>query len=460
MGLIKAIAGAAGGVMADQWKEFFTCEALPADVLAVKGQKKTTRRSSNTHGDENIITSGSRIAVADGQCMLIVEQGKVVEVCAEPGEYTYDASTEPTIFAGNLGESIGQVFQNIGKRFTFGGEAPKDQRIYYFNTKELTGNKYGTPSPVPFRVVDQRAGIDIDIAIRCFGAYSYRITNPLLFYTNVGGDATEAYTRDTIDGQLKSELLTALQPAFARISDMGIRYSSLPGHTREIAEALNEELSAQWRDRRGLEIVAFGVSSVKANEEDEQMIKEMQREAAYMDPTRAAAMLSRSQGEAMKAAASNTATGPAMAFMGMGMAGQMGGINAQNLYAMGQQQAAQQAAQQPAAAPQPAPQPAPQSAAPAAAPAADGWTCACGQTGNTGKFCGNCGQPKPTDESWTCACGAVNKGKFCAECGRPRPAAVKRFKCDKCGWEPEDPTNPPKFCPECGDPFNDGDSVS
>ena len=245
MGLIKAIAGAAGGVMADQWKEFFTCEALPADVLAVKGQKKTTRRSSNTHGDENIITTGSRIAVADGQCMLIVEQGKVVEVCAEPGEYTYDASTEPTIFAGNLGESIGQVFQNIGKRFTFGGEAPKDQRIYYFNTKELTGNKYGTPSPVPFRVVDQRAGIDIDIAIRCFGEYSYRITNPLLFYTNVCGNVTEAYTRDTIDGQLKSELLTALQPAFARISDMGIRYSSLPGHTREIAEALNEELSAQ-----------------------------------------------------------------------------------------------------------------------------------------------------------------------------------------------------------------------
>ena len=238
MGLIKAAAGAAGGVLADQWKEFFLCEALPANVLAVKGQKKTTRRSSNTHGDENIITSGSRIAVADGQCMLIVEQGKVVEVCAEPGEYTYDASTEPTIFAGNLGESIGQVFQNIGKRFTFGGEAPKDQRIYYFNTKELTGNKYGTPSPVPFRVVDQRAGIDIDIAIRCFGEYSYRITNPLLFYTNVCGNVTEDYTRDTIDGQLKSELLTALQPAFARISDMGIRYSSLPGHTREIAAAL------------------------------------------------------------------------------------------------------------------------------------------------------------------------------------------------------------------------------
>ena len=429
MGLIKAIAGAAGGVMADQWKEFFTCEALPADVLAVKGQKKTTRRSSNTHGDENIITTGSRIAVADGQCMLIVEQGKIVEVCAEPGEYTYDASTEPTIFAGNLGESIGQVFQNIGKRFTFGGEAPKDQRIYYFNTKELTGNKYGTPSPVPFRVVDQRAGIDIDIAIRCFGEYSYRITNPLLFYTNVCGNVTEDYTRDTIDGQLKSELLTALQPAFARISDMGIRYSSLPGHTREIAEALNEELSAQWRDRRGLEIVAFGVSSVKANEEDEQMIKEMQREAAYMDPTRAAAMLSRSQGEAMKAAASNTATGPAMAFMGMGMAGQMGGINAQNLYAMGQQQAAQMPAQQ-APMQQPPAQAAPGMAGAAVAAGgapAGSWTCSCGAV-NTGNFCSTCGSPKPAPAApqasaeWYCpSCGTKNSGNFCMSCGTPKP---------------------------------------
>lgn len=455
MGLLRTGIGTVTGVLSDQWKEYFYCDALGADVLAVKGRKRVSGGSNN--GLDNIISNGSVIAVADGQCMMIVEQGKVVDVCAEPGEYIYDISTEPSLFAGgNLSSNIKQVFQTIGKRFTFGGVAPKDQRVYYFNTKELVGNKYGTPSPVPFRVVDEAAGIDLDIAIRCFGEYSYRITNPLLFYTNVCGNVTEAYTRDTIDGQLKSELLTALQPAFARISDMGIRYSSLPGHTREIAEALNEELSAQWRDRRGLEIVAFGVSSVKANEEDEQMIKEMQREAAYMDPTRAAAMLSRSQGEAMKAAASNTATGPAMAFMGMGMAGQMGGINAQNLYAMGQQQAAQQAAQQPVAPPQPAPQP----AAPTAAPAADGWTCACGQTGNTGKFCGNCGQPKPADESWTCTCGAVNKGKFCAECGRPRPAAVRRFKCDKCGWEPEDPTNPPKFCPECGDPFNDGDTVS
>ena len=468
MGLIKAALGSAGGVMADQWKEYFYCEAIPATVLAVKGRKRASGRSSNTKGSDNIITSGSVIAVADGQCMMIVEQGKVVDVCAEPGEFTFDASTEPSIFSGDLGESIGQVFQNIGKRFTFGGEAPKDQRVYYFNTKELIGNKYGTPSPVPFRVVDQRAGIDIDIAIRCFGEYSYRVANPLLFYTNVCGNVEADFDRRTIDGQLKTELLTALQPAFAKISDMGIRYSALPGHTTELADALNQELSAKWRDLRGLEIVSFGVFSVKANEEDEKMIKELQRNTAFMDPTRAAAHLVGAQAGAMQAAAANPNAGPAMAFMGMGMAGQAGGMNAQSLFQMGQQQSVQH----------PAP----------AAPAMEGWACSCGQTGNTakfcagcgapkpvpkpagdswtcscgatatGKFCPECGKPKPADTNgWTCSCGAVNKGKFCAECGKPKPAGVPQYKCDKCGWEPDDPAHPPKFCPECGDPFDDGD---
>ena len=445
MGLIKAAFGAAGGVLADQWKEFFYCEAIPADVLAVKGKKKTTGRSSNTKGDENIITNGSVIAVANGQCMLIVEQGKIVDLCAEPGEYTYDTSTEPSLFSGDLGSSIKDVFKNVGKRFTFGGEAPKDQRVYYFNTKELIGNKYGTPSPVPFRVVDQRAGIDLDIGIRCFGEYSVRLTNPMLFYKNVCGNVTEDFRTEEIAGQMKTELLTALQPAFAKISEMGIRYSALPGHTLELAEALNEQLSSRWRDLRGIEIVSFGVSSVKANEEDEQMIKELQRNAAFMDPTRAAAHLVGAQASAMQAAASNQGAGPAMAFMGMGMAGQMGGMNAQNLYQMG----AQQQAQQPAQAPAPAPAP--------AAPAPGGWTCSCGQGGITGKFCPECGKPKPAADGWTCSCGAVNKGKFCSECGAKKPAGVPQYKCDKCGWEPEDPAHPPKFCPECGDPFDDGD---
>ena len=423
MGLIKAAMGVAGGVMADQWKEFFYCDAIPENVLAVKGQKKTSKRSSNTKGDDNVISNGSVIAVADGQCMLIVDQGKIVDMCAVTGEYTYDMSSEPSIFTGDLGDGIKNVFNNMANRFTFGGEAPKDQRIYYFNTKELIGNKYGTPSPVPFRVVDQRAGIDIDVGIRCFGEYSYHISNPMLFYTNVCGNVSEAYTRDRLDSQLKTELLTALQPAFARIGEDGIRYSQLPGHTLELADALNEVLSKKWRDLRGIEIVSFGVSSVTADEDDEKMLKELQRNAAFMDPTRAAAHLVGSQGDAMKMAANNQG-GAAMAFMGMNMAGQAGGMNAGNLFAMGQQQAAAQ----------PAP----------AAPA--GWTCACGHAGNTGKFCAECGQPKPAPAGeWKCACGAVNTGKFCAECGQPKPASDE-WTC-ACGT-----VNKGKFCANCGTP--------
>ena len=474
MGLVKAALGAASGVMGDQWKEYFYCSALPAEVLAVKGQKKVSGRSSNRHGAENIITDGSIVAVAEGQCALIVEQGKVVDLCAEAGEYTYNTGTQPSLLSEGLAKNIDEVFAEIGKRFSFGGQAATDQRIYYINTKELMGNKYGTPSPVPFRVVDQRAGIDIDVSIRCFGEYSYRIVNPILFYTNVCGNVENEYTRDALEGQMRTEMMTALQPAFARISEMGIRYSALPGHTTELAEALNQELSGKWSKLRGIEIVSLGVSGVKASEEDEQMIKELQRNAAFMDPTRAAAHLVGSQGEAMKAAAANTGAGPAMAFMGMGMAGQMGGMNAQNLFQMGQQQQAQQQAAQPA--PAPAAQgwtctcgqggitgnfcPNCGSKKPEPKPAGDSWQCACGATA-TGKFCPECGKPKPAAaaDGWTCTCGAVNKGKFCAECGKPKPAGVPQYKCDKCGWEPADPQHPPKFCPECGDPFDDGDIV-
>ena len=439
MGLIQAALGTVGGVLADQWKEYFYCEALPSNVMAVKGKKRVSGRSSNTKGSDNVISNGSIIAVADGQCMIIVEQGQVVEVCAVPGEFKYDSSTEPSIFAGNLGQSIKDVFKEIGKRFTFGGEPPKDQRVYYFNTKELIGNKYGTPSPVPFRVVDERAGIDIDIAIKCFGEYSYKVSNPLLFYTNVCGNVTRDYNRSEIDSQLKSELLTALQPAFAKISEMGIRYSALPAHTFELRDALKEVLTRDWKEQRGIEIANVGVSSIKASEEDEKLIKEMQRNAAYKDPTMGAATIIGAQAQAMQDAAKNSG-GAAVGFMGLNMAQGAGGVNAQTLYQMGQQQAQQAAA----------------------APAAEGWTCPkCGKTGNTGKFCGECGASKPADAAgWTCPkCGAVNKGKFCAECGAPKPAGEPLYKCDKCGWEPEDPKNPPKFCPNCGDPFDANDAV-
>ena len=404
MGLIKAALGSAGGVLADQWKEYFYCESMPADVLVTKAHKKVSGRSSNKHGSENIISNGSVIAVNDGQCMLIVEQGKVVDVCAEPGEYTYDTSSEPSIFCGGLGAGVKAAFQQVGKRFTFGGEPPKDQRVYFVNTKELVGNKYGTPNPVPFRVVDMNIGLDMDITIRCFGEYSYQIANPVLFYTNVCGNVEQDYTREEIDGQLKSELMTALQPAFAKISEMGIRYSALPGHTQELSDVLNKVLSDKWDNLRGIRIVSLGVSSVKASEEDEAMIKELQRNAVFRNPTMAAAQMVGAQASAMQSAASNEKTGPAMAFAAMNMAANVGGANAQNLFTMGQQQAAQVQPMQPSA-------PAPVSQAE--------WTCSCG-TVNTGKFCSECGSPRPAGP-WTCSCGTVNTGKFCSECGKPRP---------------------------------------
>ena len=442
MGLLKALMGSVGGTLADQWKEYFYCDSLPEDVLAVKGKKRVSGRSANREND-NIITNGSVIAVADGQAMMIVDQGKVVEFTAEPGEFTYDASSEPTIFCGDLGTSIMETFKTVGKRFTFGGEKAKDQRVYYFNLKELVGSKYGTPSPVPFRVVDRNIGLDWEISVRCFGEYSFHICDPLLFYTNVCGNITEDYTRDRLEGQMKTELLTALQPAFARISEMGIRYSSLPAHTMELADILNQVLSKKWRELRGIEIVSFGVSSIKASEEDEKMLKDMQRTAVFSNPNMAAAYDVMARGDAMKAAASNT-TGAATGFMGMGMVQNMGGgTNAAQLFQMGQQQAAQQAAA-PASAP---------------APAAESWKCSCGATA-TGKFCTECGAKRPeAPAGWTCSCGTVNQGKFCTECGAKKPSAAPQYRCNKCGWVPADPKNPPRFCPECGDPFGTEDIV-
>ena len=436
MGLIKAGIGALGGTLADQWKEFFYCEAMDKDVLVTKGVKRITGRSSNTKGNDNVISNGSGIAVADGQCMIIVEQGKIVEVCAEPGQFTYDSSTEPSIFSGKLGDSIKQTFQTIGKRFTYGGDTGKDQRVYYFNTKELIDNKFGTPNPIPFRVVDSKIGLDIDVSIRCSGVYSYKIADPLLFYTNVCGNVSTEYRRSELDGQLKTEFISAMQPAFGRLSELELRPNQIVSHTAELENAMNGALSAKWGQLRGLQVVSIALGSVTLPEEDAEMIKQAQRTAIMRDPTMAAATLVGAQADAMKAAASNQA-GAMTGFMGMGMAMNQGNMNAQNLFAMGQQQAQQRQQE---------------------APTADGWKCACGSI-NTGKFCVECGSPKPASNGWTCACGCVNTGKFCQECGSKKPAGIPQYRCDKCGWQLEDPTKAPRFCPECGDPFDSGDII-
>ena len=455
MGLIKALAGSVGGVLADSWLEFFYCDAIPENTLAVKGKKRVSGRSSNTKGEDNIISNGSRIAVADGQCMIIVDNGTVVELCAEPGEFIFDSSSSPSIFAGKFGQSLVNTFKEFWDRFKHGGGAARDQRVYYINTKEIIGNKYGTANPVPFHVSYPEINLERDVSIKCFGEYSYEISNPILFYTHVCGNFEGSYGRDRIDSQLKTELLTALQPALYKVSEQGIRYSALPGHTGKIADALNDELSEKWVNLRGISVVSFGVSSVSANKEDEDAIKELQTHAALRDPGMAASHMAGSYAAAMKDAANN-AGGAFMGFAGLNAAGGAGAAAVTNMYQMaGQQQAAANSWTcscgatnqgnfcQGCGKPKPAP--------------AGSWTCACGAV-NQGKFCQSCGKPKPGAEAgWTCSCGTVNGGKFCQSCGKPKPSGAPLYRCDKCGWEPEDPAHPPKFCPECGDVFDDKD---
>lgn len=417
MGLIKAGIGALGGTLADQWKEFFYCEALDCDVLVTKGKKKITQRSSNTKGNDNIISDGSGIAVADGQCMMIVEQGKIVDICAEPGEYTYDASSEPSIFSGSLGESILDTFKTIGRRFTYGADTGKDQRVYYFNTKELIDNKFGTPTPIPFRVVDSKIGLDIDVSLRCSGVYSYKIADPLLFYTNVCGNVSDEYRREELDVQLKTEFISALAPAFSRLSDMEIRPNQLSAHNSDIEAAMNAALTTKWGELRGLKVVSVALNPITLTEEDAELIKQAQRTAIMRDPTMAAATLVGAQADAMKAAGANDA-GAMTGFMGMSMAMNAGSDNVQNLFNMGTEEAKNKSA--------------------------DEWKCACGASAR-GKFCSECGAKKSASDEWKCACGSTAHGRFCSECGAKRPESSS-WIC-KCGVE-----NTGRFCSECGNP--------
>lgn len=462
MGLIKAGIGALGGVLADQWKEFFYCDALDMDTLVVKGQKRVSGRSSNTKGSDNIISNGSGIAVADGQCMIIVEQGKVVEVCAEPGEYTYDKSTEPSVFAGKFGKSLVDTFKTIGKRFTYGGDTGKDQRVYYFNTKEIMGNKFGTPSPIIFEVINKRLGMSRTVNVRCNGVYSYIITNPVLFYTKVCGNVEYAFTRDQIDEQMRAEFISALQPAFGALAELELRPAQIPAKVNELKAAMNDALAAEWVESRGISVEKIALNPITLNPEDMQKIQQMEDAAtlgsnAFMQAGR----MTDATASAMEKAASNEA-GAMNGFIGMGMAGGAmgGGFNAaQSFYNAGVQQAQSQAAADSW-----------RCSCGATAtgkfcyecgakkPETNGWRCSCGATA-TGKFCPECGSPKPAADGWTCSCGTVNKGKFCQNCGAKKPAGIPQYKCDKCGWQPADPTKAPKFCPECGDPFDNGDLI-
>lgn len=450
MGLIKAAKDALSTVLADQWREYFYCDSLSNDVLMVKGSKRVTEgRNSNTKASDNIISNGSVVAVNEGQCMIIVDQGGIVDVCADAGEFVYDNSTEPSLFYGELGDSVKKSFSTMGKRFAFGGNTAKDQRVYFFNTKEIINNLFGTPAPIPFRVLDRNTGFDFDTAVKVNGQYTFKIVDPILFYTNVCGNVADSYKKSDLLATLKSELLTSLQPSLAKISAQGVRPYELPGFSEQICSLLSEALTEKWTELRGIQMVSMSINSADMPAEDKARFQKWQDTAML----RSADMQAARNTEAFASMIENTNLSGggkggspmdgAMNMMAMGMMSNM-----MNGGGMGNMMGGQQAVRQ-----------APQMQSPAAAAPVLGWTCSCGKTDNRGKFCEECGAPKPDSAGWTCSCGHVNKGKFCQECGRKKPEGAPLYKCDKCGWEPEDPAHPPKFCPECGDIFDDSDRV-
>lgn len=411
MGLIKAIVDSATGMLADSWEEYFYCDALSNDVLMVKGQKKVNeKRGGNKKSSDNVISQGSVVAVNEGQCMIIVEQGKIVDVCAEAGEFVFDNSTEPSLFYGNLAESLGKSFSNFGRRIAFGGNTGKDQRVYYFNTKEIMNNLFGTPTPIPFRVLDKNTGFDFDTAVKVNGQYSFKIVDPILFYINVCGNAADSYGKDEILGTMRSELLTAMQPALAKISAKGVRPYEIPGFSTDICTYLAEELTNQWTSLRGIQMIKMSINAADMPAEDRERFQKWQDTAMLRNSNMAAARqteafsnMMENSGKSGGSGMDNVASMAAMSMMSQMMGGNFFGNNGANQAQAPQMQAAGAAA------------------------------------------------------GWTCSCGAVNKGKFCSECGAKKPAGAPLYKCDKCGWEPEDPTHPPKFCPECGDVFDEND---
>ena len=449
MGLLKAAKDALGGLMADQWREYFYCDSMNSDTLMVKGEKQVTQgRNSNTKGNDNIISNGSIISVNVGQCMIIVDQGKIAEFCAEPGEFVYDTSSEPSLLYGNLGENIKNSFIQFGRRFTFGGNTAKDQRVYYINTKEIMDNLYGTPTPIPFHLVSKNTGFELETTVKCNGTYTFKIVDPILFYSNVAGNVVDRYDKkDKLQGIMKAELLTKLPIALSQIAAEGVLPYQVPLHLEELTNYLKEGLTAQWTELRGIEVVSMTMAAPIVPQEDMDKINKWNDTAVLTNASMAEAKKTEAFAKALGNMGGNgeegtgSAVNGAMGMMGMAMMQNMMNNGMGNMFGTSQQ----------------APQMKPASTV--AEGAVLGWTCSCGRGDNRGKFCQECGLPKPALDGWTCSCGHVNQGKFCQECGRRKPEGAPLYRCDKCGWQPEDPAHPPKFCPECGDIFDENDRI-
>ena len=393
MGLIKAITDSAFSYIGDLWEDYIYCDSLDSDTLVKKGKARRSGGGGN-RADENVITDGSRIAVNPGQTLIIVEDGRIIDFTAEEGGYEYQNGTQPSMFCGSFGESLKISFKSIQKRFAFGGLPGCDQRVYFVNTKEIMNNRFGFGN-VPYRDGE----FDLTVLLQGFGIYSFRITDPIRFYTNVCGNVSDSFSNSAIQSQLKTELQNAMLPVLGRLAENGVRYDEVPRRTEEILSLLREQLNNRWYNDRGIEIHTMAFSSILPDDESIEKIRELQESRVYSgNRMMLGARVGAAQANAMESAAENP-SGAVNGFMGMGMAQQSGGVNVSELMKEPPKQVS-----------------------------------------------------RDTDEdNWTCVCGMLNTMAFCPKCGSKRPEALK---CSSCGYTFPENASEYAFCPKCGQKLN------
>ncbi|MGN0538185.1 MAG: SPFH domain-containing protein [Acutalibacteraceae bacterium] len=454
MGIIRAAVNAVGGALADSWLEVIEPSEMDITTVFAPGVAKAQndRRNTNRKGSPNSVSNGSIIHVYDHQLMILVDGGAIVDYTAEPGYFQVQNSSMPSLFNGQFGDSLKETFNRI----RFGGVTPSEQRVFYINTQEMTGIKFGTKMPINY----YDSNYNLELNVRAFGTYSIKLENPLEFYRSVipTGAVTSNQPVDIsilTENNYISEFLGAFQQAITELSMEGVRISQLGAKSLELADHMSKVLDEKWRKNRGMYIQEVGIANISYDDESKEILKMRNQGAVLSDPTIREGYVQGAIARGLENAGSN-ANGAMAGFVGMGMGmnaggGFMGAASATNMQQYQMQQQAQQAQQ--------AQQTRQTQAQP---PVNNGWTCACGHTGNTGKFCAECGKPKPVpmaSGAWNCPnCGASNTGKFCAECGAKRPEN-RKLRCDKCGFEPDMSQPIPKFCPNCGDPINESDYV-
>lgn len=423
MGIIRALKETVGGSFADQWLEVVEPEDMGDQTVMTRGI--CTGKGANKKGSRNVISNGSVIHVYEGQFMLLMDGGKIVDYSAEPGYFTVDNSSMPSMFGGNLDE----VIRNSFDRFRFGGTTPTAQKVYYLNLQEIKGIKFGTRNPINYFDNFYNA----ELFLRAHGTYSIKITDPIRFYVEAIPKNREQVEIKDINEQYLYEFLDALQSSINQMSADGVRISYVSSKSRELSKYMADTLDEDWRQNRGIEIQSVGIASVSYDEESQKLINMRNQGAMLGDPMVREGYVQGAFARGMEAAGKNPG-GSTVGFMGMNMASQMGGtmassMSAANVQQMQMNQAARQAEEEKKAKEK------------EAAREKDSWICSCGHE-NTGKFCSECGQPRPVKETWVCSCGHENTGKFCSECGAPRPAG--EWVCS-CGHK-----NTGKFCSECG----------